>query len=366
MSDALDVRVVQVTTARVRGGVWRHIEDLSTELRALGVEVSVALPRVAPELRTAARELGLPVLELGAAARVRDRLWHAHLHNTYDRALAAATLARRAVGPTVLTEHLPHTDASDPDLRPGPRHPLAHPAKTVFKRLQYACADAVIAVSPSSARFLRERYGRVGHVHVIPNGLAPGPRPERPAGTDAGGADAGPARVICAGSVIDQKGHDVLVQAAALASGRWEAEVFGEGPDRARLARAAAESGLPVRFPGWAPSLAEALARADVACVPSRWESFGYAALEAMRAGLPVVASDVDGLRELVQDGVSGLLVAPEDAPGLAAALDRLAGDPELRAALGGAGRRRSLQFTSARMTAETLAVYRAALRRRG
>ncbi len=344
--------VVLATTAAIRGGVWRNLEDLALELRERGVPVSVALRSGAADLHAAAHRHELPVLRFDAGLRRRDCVWHGHLHDTYDRRLWLATLARRAIGPVVLTEHLPHTNASDPHLQPGPRSPLAGPAKTVFKRVQLGAADAVIVPSPSSARFLAERYGPAGRVAVVAHGLRAAPARERPPRRP------GPMRVLASGSVIVQKGHDVLLEASARAGGSWTAEVIGTGSERQRLAELARARGLPVRFSGWCEDVAAALADADVACLPSRWESAGYAALEAMRAGLPVVASDVDGLRELVEHGRSGLLVPPEDPVALAGALSRLAADPDLCARLAAGARRRAERFTSADMAAATLTVY--------
>src|SRR5581483_9528664 len=98
---------------------------------------------------------------------------------------------------------------------------------------------------------------------------------------------------------------------------------------------------------------------------PSRWEAAPYAALEAMQAGLPLVAAAVDGLRDLVQHERNGLLVPPEDPAALARALDRLAADVGLRARLGTAAMARAAEFTRVRMADETVAVYRAAIARR-
>jgi len=368
--------VVLATTAHERGGTWRHIEDLALELRERGHEVALALSPAAPALRAAAVARGLPTIAFAPSVARRGWVWHGHLHDTYDRSFLLAALARRSIGPVVLTEHLPRTNASDPSLLPGPRHPLAGPAKTAFKRVQFACADAVIAPSPGSAEFLARRYGARERVHVVAHGLRAGgppasgelaaPSREAPAAARLPAPPPGaPLRVLCTGAVITQKGHDVLVKAAGLARGRWRATVVGDGPNRARLAREAAEAGVPVEFPGWCDDVESALAGGDVVCLPSRWESAGYAALEAMRAGLALVVSDVDGLRDIVEHEVTGLIVPPGDPGALAAALDRLAGDRELAHRLGAAGRTRSAQWTSARMATQTLAVYESALARR-
>ena len=104
------------------------------------------------------------------------------------------------------------------------------------------------------------------------------------------------------------------------------------------------------------------LERADVFVHTSRWEGFGIVLLEAMLASLPIVATRVSAVPEVVEDGRTGILVDAGDAPGLAGALDRLLSDPEGARRLGDAGliRARS-QFSIARMTERTLSVYREA-----
>jgi glycosyltransferase involved in cell wall biosynthesis len=236
--------VILATTAPGRGGVWRHIEDLVSELGPRGHRLAIALPERDGELADAARALAVPVVGFWSSLHSRDWVWHGHLHDTYDRRFLLAAAARRALGPVVLTEHLPRTNASDPALLPGRRHPLAGPAKTAFKRLELTLADAVIAVSPSSSAFLRARYGDHGRVVTVANGIAPrpdGPRPPRPDGPPPRvGAPGRAMRVLSVGSLSVQKGHELLIEAAVLAHEPWEVTVLGDGPGRAALARARA------------------------------------------------------------------------------------------------------------------------------
>jgi glycosyltransferase involved in cell wall biosynthesis len=125
------------------------------------------------------------------------------------------------------------------------------------------------------------------------------------------------------------------------------------------LTRAAAALGGVVRFAGFRHDMPACLAAADIVALPSLHEGLGVAALEAMAAGRPVLASRVGGLGEVVVAEETGLLVPPGDADALAAALARLAGDPALRARLGAAGRARVLAcYTSERMAEGTLACY--------
>ena len=348
------MRVVLATTALARGGVWRHVEDLAQQLERQGHDVFVAVAPDADALRGRARASELRVVDIRRSVAWPRCVWHAHLHDTYDRWVAAAAVARRAIGPTVLTEHLPRTNASDRSLLPGPRRPFAAEAKTLFKRAEFSCAGAVIALSPSSAEFLAERYGlRPDRADVIVNGIQPSPARVRDP------APGKTVRVVSVGSVIPQKGHDLLIAAAGHSRGGWEARVVGNGPFLRALADRVAAAALPVTFSGWSDDVRGALGDADVACLPSRWESCPYAALEAMDAGLPLVGTDVDGLRDLIDPGRTGLLVAPDDPRALAQALDLLASDAAARTRMGEAARARASRLTLARMGERTAEVYR-------
>jgi glycosyltransferase involved in cell wall biosynthesis len=100
------------------------------------------------------------------------------------------------------------------------------------------------------------------------------------------------------------------------------------------------------------------LASLDVLVLPSAYEEMGSVLTEAMASGLPVVASDVGGIPEVVRDGVTGLLVPPGDVGALAAALDRLAADPELRARLSAGARDRAADYAWPRLAGRVAAVY--------
>jgi 2-deoxystreptamine N-acetyl-D-glucosaminyltransferase/2-deoxystreptamine glucosyltransferase len=103
------------------------------------------------------------------------------------------------------------------------------------------------------------------------------------------------------------------------------------------------------------------LAALDVLVLPSAYEEMGSVLVEAMAAGLPVVASAVGGIPEVVQDGVTGLLVPPGDADALAAALDRLVADPALRARLAAGARAHARRYAWPELAARVAAVYAAA-----
>jgi glycosyltransferase involved in cell wall biosynthesis len=133
--------------------------------------------------------------------------------------------------------------------------------------------------------------------------------------------------------------------------------VLGEGPEREALEQLARELGVEGRvfLLGRVPDVAAWLRRASVLVHPARWEGFGLGVLEAMLAGLPVVAANVSSLPELVVDGTTGFLVSPDDPSALALGVVRAFEQPEL----GEAGRQRALrEFSVARMADRTAALY--------
>jgi glycosyltransferase involved in cell wall biosynthesis len=121
-------------------------------------------------------------------------------------------------------------------------------------------------------------------------------------------------------------------------------QIAGDGPERAELERVTAVFGVSdeVTFTGWIDDVAEMMSSWDIYAQPSVAEGLGIAALEAMALGIPVVASDVGGLREIVVDGKTGYLVSPKSPARLAARIRDLADDPGLRAQLGSAAQERA------------------------
>jgi glycosyltransferase involved in cell wall biosynthesis len=130
--------------------------------------------------------------------------------------------------------------------------------------------------------------------------------------------------------------------------------VVGEGGRRPVLEKQVADLGLADRvlLPGWSEDVAGELLRADALVLPSRTEGWPLTVVEAMLAGLPVVATPVGSVAEAVQDGRTGLLVPKDDPAALAAALRRLRDEPALRERLGAAGR----TLAAATMTADRMA----------
>jgi glycosyltransferase involved in cell wall biosynthesis len=351
------VRVLHVDPERDWGGGEAQVLHLLRELALRGHESVLAAVAGAPLARAAAaagvRVVDCPIAnhaDLRMVPRLR-RLARAadvvHFHTARAHALApwiGRTGARRVV--TRRMDYVPRGGA--------------------WTRFLYNRAvDGVIAISDGVRRALLEAGVDGDRIRVVPSGIDPAAFTIDPAARAelrrAWGARDEDVVVIVVGALERRKGHGVLLDAAArLAPGlrlRW---VFcGEGSLEAELRTRVTARGLPVTFLGFRGDVARCLAAADVAALPSRHEGLGVAALEAMAAGLPVVASRVGGLAEVVIDGETGRLVGVEDAPSLAAALDALARDPETRRRMGRAGRERvGVRYSAAAMAEGTLACY--------
>ena len=163
-------------------------------------------------------------------------------------------------------------------------------------------------------------------------------------------ASNGTLRALSVGRLVPDKGQMVLLEALAELHRRGvdtSMTIVGEGPDRARLESASRRLGISdqVTFTGALGSdrVAELYREADVFCLSSFAEGVPVSLMEAMSNRLPVVSTRIAGIPELVEDGVSGALVPPGQAPPIADALQRLAGEPQLRQRWGEAGRQRVL-----------------------
>lgn len=204
-------------------------------------------------------------------------------------------------------------------------------------------ADSVIAISEYARGRLREIVAPEDpRIEVIHCGVDLGEYDGRPARRDR----TGPLRILTVGRLEQRKGIETLLRAAARLSNRGvgvELTIVGDGPDRDRLVRCAAE----LRVDG-VLTMTGAVAedqvtgfygRADAFCLPSSAEGVPIVLMEAMASRLPVVATAIAGVRELVRDGESGLVVPAGDEVALADSLRRLISDPELAERLGENGR---------------------------
>ena len=360
-------RVLILITLAEAGGAQTYVAQLLPAL-AGRFEVVVAAHGDGP-LRTAAREAGVRFVPLRHVRRalhpVRDPLGllelvvlmrrarpdvvHANSSKAGVLGRAAAALARVPV--RIFTVHgwafSAHSGVASWLYRWADR--LMAPLTTV----------TICVAQRERAAGLAARTCRPDGTVVIPNAVDVAAAPRAAVAGE-------PPRVIAVGRLAAPK--DPLTLLRALARVRHPARVtlVGDGPEREAVEAEAHSLGLDVELAGSRCDVAELLARADVFVLSSRSEGAPISILEAMAAGLPVVASDVGGVPELVVDGVTGLLVPPGDPAALAAALERLLADAALRRRLGAAGRERAEERFDVRAARDAhVAVYLAELARR-
>ena len=213
-------------------------------------------------------------------------------------------------------------------------------------RLFAGAVDHWVSSSGYNAAQIEARYGR--RVSVIHNGVDTDRFHSVPRSGDYAGVPDAARVVLSVGRLVGWKGLHVIVDALAGLPHDVHYLVLGEGGERAELERRAAGRGVAARvhFAGRIPhaELPRWLARAEIFVQPSIGEeAFGISVVEAMACGLPVLASDNGGMKEIVIPGATGQLLPPGDVAAWTAALARLLGDPSLRGAQGEAARRRAI-----------------------
>ncbi len=342
---ACGVLVCHINLARGYRGGERQTELLIRELARQGI-VQRAIVRNGDELSH--RLADIPDLDLRPIRRPfvahfglgRGWLLHAHESKAAHFAHACARLAgarylvtRRvdnAPSTSFLTRRLYRRAAAVVAISSAIRRILQAYEPAVEPRL-IPSAQARLAADPETIRRIRLRWpGRflIGHIGALDN---------------------------------SQKGQLYLIRAARrLASSHPQLQfvLLGDGKDEAWLKQEA--DGLPnLSFEGYVQNVGDWLGAFDMFVFPSLHEGLGSTLLDAMSFALPIVATRVDGIPDIVHDGENGLLVPPADDVALAQAIARLADDPGLRARLGASGRGIAADYTPERMAERYLALYR-------
>lgn len=249
---------------------------------------------------------------------------------------------------------------------PANRRPMGHR----LVRLVAAGAKRCVAVSPAVGRYLTADLGvSASKVQVLVNGV---PRPSPSTAADVQqlreqlgiGRDDPVIGTVCRLFDDHKRVTDLVAAFDALQPGPRPSHlvIVGDGRDQQLIADAAAATAAAPRIHlvGRQHPADPYYALMDIFAITSSREAFGLVAAEAMRAGLPVVATDVGGLADIVVDEVTGLLVPPRRPDRVAAALQRLVDDPALRERMGAAGRQRAdEEYSVERYLAEVEALYR-------
>lgn len=343
------------------GGVQVHVRALAEHLRGRGHETLVLAPGLGPP------EPG--VVLVGAPVRVRYGGTVAPICFSPRSALRVRR-ALRSFAPHVVHAHEPFSPSTGLFavlLSPAPVVATFH-AYAERSGLYTAAAPLLrplwrrlrvrLAVSQAAAAFVTARFG--AGVRVVPNGVD--------VDRFAGAAPRSGRRVLWVNRLDPQKGFGVALEAFARLARELPGLTFvvvGEGRDRRLVETLPADLRARVELRGAVPheDLPRHYAGASVFVAPALGqESFGMVLVEAMAAGVPVVASDIPGYREVVRDGVDGLLVPPGDPGALAAAVRRVLEEPGLAERLRAAGRARAEGFRWEAVVEQVEAAYREAL----
>jgi glycosyltransferase involved in cell wall biosynthesis len=354
-------RVVHVDTERTWGGGQRQLVALAVGMQRRGVRSWIAA-RPHSQLAAALAGEGMPVVGLSPAfewdpvavvrlrallRRVDADVVHAHA------AHAVATAAMASVG--TATRLLVSRRVALP-LRRNPA-----------SRWKYARSARFIAVSERVRGTLCAGGVAPERVSLVRSGidLRRTVAPAEEGTLRALGVASGSPLVVMVSSLIPpHKDPETFLRALAAArdaGAAFQALLVGAGPLAGKVERLRRRLGLEgvVRLTGFRRDAVELLAAADLAILSSRDEGLGTTLLDAMAAGVPVVATAAGGVTEVVRDGVDGLLVPVGDGRALGAAIARALGDADLRSALAAAGRRRVREFSVDATVEGTLEVYR-------
>ncbi|HYS18446.1 MAG TPA: glycosyltransferase family 4 protein [Candidatus Binatia bacterium] len=381
----MSVRVLHVITRLTLGGSSENTIASCVALARAGYDCTLAASfreSEAPSLDDARRRgcrvvdvpsLGrevAPLADLAALGQIlrlirreRPSIIHTHTSKAGFVGRLAALIARV---PAVI--HQPHGHIFYGYY--GPRRTAVF---TALERQAARWTDRIVALTERGiAEHLAHGIGRPAQYVAVPSGVPTAAlRAAAPLRAEARarlGLDAGAFVVVGLGRLIRIKGFDLLVRAlpgviAQIPSARLL--LVGEGPERPSLDAIAASLGLTERLwmTGETADVPMHLVAADVVVVPSRNEGMGRVIVESMALGVPVVATTVGGIPDVVTDGECGRLVEPDDVDALAAALVELGRDPALRRKLGEAARARAEAFSTSVANEKLLALYAALVR---
>ncbi len=372
------MRILHVMECTI-GGTRRHLVDVVLGQRALDLDVHV----VASSLRQPDFEADLqrfehagavvtrlpmvravsPATDAAHLSTLRAHLERTHPDVVHTHSSKAGVLGRLAslqtgIGARV---HTPHTFAFLFEAE------FSRPRRALFRAIEKGLSGhthALVAVSPGEARtFAASGVVDAERVRVVPNGIDPAPWiAARPiARAEIGLRDDKPLAAVV-GLLNVAKGQDLALQALAEVPD-LQLVVVGHGDMDADLRSLTVRLRLDdrVRFLGFRTDVPAILAASDFVVVPSRWEGLPYVALEAMAAAKPVVATPVDGARDVIEHGRTGLLSGAIDARSIAGALRAMQhATPEERASMGALGRERVVRSYTARAMVQGLVdVYR-------
>ncbi|MCE5324538.1 glycosyltransferase family 4 protein [bacterium] len=334
------LKTLHVDSEMSWGGGQRQVSGLCTYLRDWGHDVKLVC-RPGSKLQKWADENGFAsfpvemksILSVSAVLSIRsiiarERPDIVHMHSSRAHVLGSAAARLAGIGIALATRR------NDDIVK------MLWPNTDAYGRW----TKAIIAISDSV------------HYKLVLSGVEPSKIRVIQSGTDVDrfehavgdpnlrerlGIDPSAFIICCAASLAECKGIRYLIEAASLVKRKVHLIIAGDGEQRDMLEALTRDKGVSASFTGFCSDMPGLLAVTDAFVMPSLAEGLGVAALEAMAAGKPVIASAVGGLRESVQDCVTGYLVPPADPKSLADAIDKLIDDPEQARRFGEAGRAR-------------------------
>ncbi len=317
---------------------------LTESAEAVGIE-TVILPNLVRPLH--------PIADVRAYGEIRALIEQrkpdiVHCHSS-KAGLLGRLAAQREHVPVVFTVHGWAFEDGISPFRRAVGLVAEHAARRACKNqhiITVADADRELA--------LRKKVMNPASMTTIHNGIADSDLRADP-------AQSGEARIVMVARFSTQKDHQTLFKALAGVAEPFKLTLVGHGPGFEGAQAAARDAGLPsqVEFLGNRRDVPDILAESQIFVLSTNWEGFPISILEAMRAGLPVVASDVGGVAEAVIHDETGILTPARDTGMLSDALQMLLSDPELRGKFGSAGRRRfEDHFGKTQMLTKTRAVY--------
>ena len=375
------MRVAHIIKITRISGAERHLLILLDGLRAAGVDARLIM----------LTEPGKPMQEMAAAAQERAIPWtRLTIRGDYDAPLLWSLRRElRAIAPDIAHTHLIHADMygytaaklarvskvissrhNDDQFRYRPRWRRLN--RQLWKRL-----DAGIAISAAVAGFAEAVEGAPrDKLHIVPYGMEYRwlsdeaiERARHRLRAELGlPPDTPLLGMVC--RLVQQKGLPYSLEALRRIQSDFPAArlvIIGDGEQAGELRQLAAALGVEERvyWLGWRDDAAELMTALDVLLVPSLWEGFGLVVLEAMARRVPVIASRVSALPEVLVHGETGLLIEPRDVDGLAQAIARLLSDRALRKYMGLLGTARLEEhFSVGRMVKATITVYQSVLAR--
>lgn len=388
------MKIVRIIARLNVGGPARHVTLLNAGLQARGhhtLLVHGSLDEGEASLEAPAIASGIPIVRTGHLGRrvsatsdvrafaavlraiFREQPDVIHTHTAKAGALGrVAALVYNATRPRArraLVLHTFHGHVLEGYFSPA----VSRLVRTTERWLARAC-DRIVTISPKQRLDIVERFAiaRTERTIVVPLGLVLDPFLALPPGAADMRPEVGatPADVIVgyAGRMVPVKDLQTLLRAFALAFREVPSLrllLAGDGPDRAALVRLAGELGITerVQFIGWVEDLPRFYATVDLFALSSLNEGTPVAAIEAMAAARPVVSTDVGGVADVVEAGVSGLLVRARDPEAFAGALVQLARDPARRQRMGAAARAHAAtRYSHVRLVDELERVYVEAL----